>query len=377
MARPVKKALSVLMTTDGVGGVWSYALGLIEALQSHRVEVTLATMGPALSEDQRRQAGRLPHLRLRESTFRLEWMNDPWADVDRAGRWLLDLEETVRPDVVHLNGYAHAALPWSRPTLVVAHSCVCSWFQAVRSSEPPAEWDEYRRRVRRGLAKAGFVVAPTAAALQALARRYGPFAESGVIHNGCAFVEETSGKTEPVVLTAGRFWDPAKNAVTLDRAAREIRWPVWAAGATTGPDGQRISLDAVRSLGHLDSGSLWSWYRRTRVFIMPSVYEPFGLTALEAAMAGCALVLADIPSLREVWGDAAVFVPPRDHRALAGEVNRLMEWDSLRQQYGRRARARALTYTPARMAFRYHHLYRRLMRDRSIRLSKTPLAEAV
>ena len=63
--------------------------------------------------------------------FALEWMDEPWDDVARAGDWLLALEERDRPDVVHLNGYVHGAAALSRPCLVAAHSCVLSWWAAV------------------------------------------------------------------------------------------------------------------------------------------------------------------------------------------------------------------------------------------------------
>lgn len=100
----------VLMTTDAVGGVWNYCIRLAEALDAYDVQIALATMGPALNEHQRHEVRRLANVQLYESTFKLEWMRDPWEDVDRAGRWLLDLEERLRPDVIHLNGYTHAAL---------------------------------------------------------------------------------------------------------------------------------------------------------------------------------------------------------------------------------------------------------------------------
>ncbi len=358
-----ENGLLVLMTTDTVGGVWNYCLRLAEALADHEVHIALATMGPAMSGDQRQEVRRLPHVRLYESTFKLEWMQDPWADVDRAGRWLLDLEGRLKPDLVHLNGYAHAALPWSSPVLVVGHSCVCSWFEAVRGTEPTPEWNEYRRRVRLGLEHADLVTAPTAAALETLARHYGSFRSAGPIYNGCEPVESATPKTEEVVFCVGRLWDPAKNIATLDRAAKDIHLPVSAAGATRGPDEQNIELKNIRSLGYLDQARLRSWYRRAAVFVLPSLYEPFGLAALEAGLAGCPLVLGEIASMREVWGEAAVFVPARDDRALAREVNRLIEHAPLRQEYGRRALQKASTYTLARMAEQYYQLYGNLTRS--------------
>jgi glycogen(starch) synthase len=83
----------VLMTADTVGGVWSYVLDLCEGLAQRGIQVCLATMGAPLSEHQHLEAARIPNLDLRESSYKLEWMDQPWADVDRAGLWLLELEK--------------------------------------------------------------------------------------------------------------------------------------------------------------------------------------------------------------------------------------------------------------------------------------------
>src|SRR5436305_10365958 len=87
--------LRILMTADAVGGVWTYALELARALAPHRVHVSLATMGPRPSAEQKLDAAEIPNLKLFESDFRLEWMEDPWCDVARAGEWLLELARVV------------------------------------------------------------------------------------------------------------------------------------------------------------------------------------------------------------------------------------------------------------------------------------------
>src|SRR5436190_14729856 len=121
----------VLMTGDTAGGVWTFTLELAQALGQHGVEIVLATMGGLPSDAQRAETRRIPNLRLVESVLKLEWMDDPWEDVKKSRAWLLDLEQSVTPDVIHLNTYAHAALPWSAPVLLTAHSCVISWWSAV------------------------------------------------------------------------------------------------------------------------------------------------------------------------------------------------------------------------------------------------------
>nr|WP_316566429.1 glycosyltransferase [Myxococcus sp. MxC21-1] len=96
---------------------------------------------------------------------------------------------------------------------------------------------------------------------------------------------------------------------------------------------------------------------RAAIYAMPVRYEPFGLSALEAALSGCALVLGDIPSLREVWADAAVFVHPEDLDGLTRALRGLLEDGAHRERMAAKARARALTWNPRRMAEDYLRLY--------------------
>src|SRR5204863_5415627 len=134
----------------------------------------LATMGDPLTDLQREKADRIPHLKVFESAFRLEWMEEPWRDVEKAGDWLLGLEARIGPDLVHLNGYAHGSLPWSAPKVMVGHSCVLSWWRAVKREAAPEDWDVYRREVAAGLAPADLVVAPPHARPHPLPAHYGP-----------------------------------------------------------------------------------------------------------------------------------------------------------------------------------------------------------
>src|SRR5581483_5617175 len=119
------------MTTDSIGGVWDYSLQLCAALHPLGVRVALAVLGGVPSAEQRERARRLSNVTLYESDFRLEWMPQPWADLDRAAEWLLVLEATFGADVVHLNHLVHGHLPWASPVMTVGHSCVLSWWAAV------------------------------------------------------------------------------------------------------------------------------------------------------------------------------------------------------------------------------------------------------
>jgi glycosyltransferase involved in cell wall biosynthesis len=355
----------VLMTADTVGGVWTYALELTRALAPYGVEVTLATMGAALTSTQWKEARALPNLAVEESRFQLEWMDEPWEDVRAAGDWLLGLEARVRPDVVHLNNYCHGALPWTRPVLMVGHSCVLSWWRAVKAEDAPERYARYREEVARGLRAAGLVVAPSRAMLDALRAHYGPLPEAEVIFNARRLEDfPPRAEREPFILTAGRLWDEAKNVAALEAAAPRLGWPVRVAGETRHPSGGQVFARHVEPLGRLTPRELAEWMGRAAVYALPARYEPFGLSALEAALAGCALVLGDIPSLREVWGDAAVFVPPDDIGALVEALEYLRRESGRRARLAACARVRALEYQPARMAGRYLSAYVALARPR-------------
>ena len=76
--------MTVLMTADTVGGVWSFALELAETLASLDARVVLAALGGAPAD-----VPSIPRVEVLPSEFKLEWMEDPWDDVQESGRWLL------------------------------------------------------------------------------------------------------------------------------------------------------------------------------------------------------------------------------------------------------------------------------------------------
>jgi glycogen synthase len=354
--------MRVLMTADAVGGVWTYAIELANALEAHGIEIILATMGARPTTDQRAQAHSCANVQLVESTYKLEWMEAPWADVDRAGDWLLALDQEHVPDVVHLNGYAHGALSWSAPAVVVGHSCVRSWWRAVKGAGAPAEWDEYTRRVRAGLLGADLVVAPTRAMLESLRAEYTPFWACDVIPNGRTIPRVRTARKEPLVFAAGRVWDEAKNVAMLARVAPRLPWPVAIAGALESPDGSSADkAGGVQWLGRLSSHETTAWMTRASIYALPARYEPFGLSALEAALCGSALVLGDIATLREVWGDAALYVDPADDDGFVNAVGCLCRDRDLRHTLVQRARTRAAELTSSAMAVRYAAAYARAM----------------
>lgn len=349
--------MRVLMTADTVGGVWQFSLELARALMPYGIEVHLAAMGPPPTRPQRREAAAVANLRLYARDCKLIWMADPWRDVEAAGRWLRALASRVRPALVHLNDLGHGDLDWPAPVVLTVHSCVYSWWQAVHGEPPPAQWGRYHAAVQRSMDRADAMVTPTAALLAALRRHYRVPGPAFVVPNGRRGPAAEPVPKEALVLSAGRLWDEAKNISALCGVAGELPWPVYVAGETRHPDGGDHGHDGVRPLGHLATDALARWYAHAAIYALPARYEPFGLTALEAGLARCALVLGDIPSLRELWGGAAWFVPADDARALRAALETLIEDEPLRRDLAERAHERALHFKPEKMAAKYWDLY--------------------
>lgn len=364
----------ILMTADTLGGIFVYALELARGLAEHGVEVVLATMGAEPTPAQRAEAASVPGLVLETSAFALEWMEDPWDDVALAADWLRGLARAHRPDVVHLNGFAHGIVDLGAPKVVVGHSCVLSWWEAVHGTPPPAEWARYAGVVARGLRAADAIVAPSLVMAASLTKAYGPFRAHvpvRAVWNGLDLPgPEVAGWTGirpdrsrwPIVLSAGRRWDAAKNLGLLDEAAKDVSWPVLVAGPDVAPRTSARAPTGLRSLGALSRPQLLRWLARASIYAHPARYEPFGLAPLEAARLGCALVLGDVPSLREVWGDAALYAGVDDADGLALAIELLVDRPQLRDSLAARARRRAERFTAARMTSAYLDVYRALLR---------------
>jgi glycogen(starch) synthase len=236
---------------------------------------------------------------------------------------------------------------------------VASWWQAVKREPLPSTWNRYRREVTRAIQAVDVLTAPSQAMLQAVEVHYGPdLPETRVVPNGRKAERFRAASKEPFVLTAGRLWDHGKNAAAVAQVAPGLEWPVYLAGDDRGPDGASPRFEGCWMLGRLPSDELAECYSRASIYALPARYEPFGLSALEAALSGCALVLGDIASLREIWQDAAVYVSPDDPDELLAVMRELIGDRPRRESLAHRAEARARVFTPERMARGYVQAYR-------------------
>lgn len=349
----------ILMTVDAVGGVWRYAMDLARGLSTAGVSTVFAGFGPLPNDAKRREAEAIGKLVWLKAP--LDWMADGEQDLAQVGPQLAALAAREGVDLLHLNLPSQAAdLVGERPVVTVSHSCVVTWFSAVRGQSVPAPWTWQQRLNGRGLQRSDAIVVPSRSHGEMVAATYGAAFDLSVVYNATRLPAETPRK-DPFVFAAGRWWDDGKNGRALDEAAEHTRWPIVMAGPTRGPSGQQVSLLAAKEKGELSHAETMNHLVKAAIFVSPSVYEPFGLAALEAARLGAALVLSDIPTYRELWDGAALFVDPHDPKAFADAINRLSQDPALRLDLSTRAQAVSKAFTLERQVTDMTRIYQRVL----------------
>lgn len=330
----------LFLTTDAVGGVWRYTVELAHGLRARGWALTVATVGPAPSAQQRAE---MPGgVDLMPTDLPLDWLATEPAEFDRADMTLSSMARGHDAALLHAPAYLGW---WSVPAAVMAHSSLSTWWQAVRGGAPDGEYAWRAAAAAAGFRRAAAVAAPSAAFADAVRQTY-RLQRVRPIRNGRRPMVLPDVVRRRGVLTAGRLWDDGKNAAVLDRAAARLSAPLRAAGAHISPSGMAAHLPHLDLLGGLDETALARQYARATVFASAALYEPFGLAVLEAAQAGMALVLSDIPTFRELWDGAAIFVPHDDPQAWIQALEQALDAP---EPWAARARSRAARYTVSAM----------------------------
>lgn len=168
--------------------------------------------------------------------------------------------------------------------------------------------------------------------------------------------------------------EPRKNLATLLRALRlcldrrpRAEYRLIVAGGRGWLDepiydlvGELRLREVVHFLGAVGLDDLPWLYSACRLYVNPSLYEGFGLTALEALACGAPALVADTSSLPEVVGDAARLLPPREVEAWADAIADLWDDDAARADLARRGPARAALFSWRRAAWETLAIYRRV-----------------
>jgi glycosyltransferase involved in cell wall biosynthesis len=350
--------MKVLITTDNIGGVWTFVLNLSRGLVDKGIEVRIVVTGDALTESQRKEIGFTDWYFIKAKQ---EWMKDPWQDLRIAGNILSDIAQSFHPDVIHLNSYAFGSMFSEFPVIISAHSCVLSWWEAVKKEQAPPEWDNYMMIVGNGIRSADAVVTPSRNMMSAIEKHYSPEGRKYVIYNGINSYDFRISEKQKFVFSMGRLWDEAKNIRRVIEAASRIGYPVYIAGDMKALEPETIPGNVLYR-GRIPKSEVIEILSHAAIYLLPVIYEPFGYTFLEAALSGCAIVTGDIPSMHEIWGDSVMYADPLDANDIAEKVNKLMNDGLLRSSKAASALERAKQFTSEKMVSEYINLYKILMK---------------
>jgi len=293
----------------------------------------------------------------------IDYESHPWGDIGLRFR----LARRVRRDEVY-HGPAFIIPGGGQPFPRVATIHDLGVF--ARPEDFPPRFAKYLRwRIGGAVAKATRLIVPTAAVAAELAERY-PRARgrlrvvpdapivgpdpwgAGSLSAAPSFRWPPGG----YFLTVGTFEsrkDPLTAAQALARlggdpggGAAGPEW-IWVGAPGHRADEINRGLAALplggrfRAVGAQKAEVVGGLMAGALAFIYPSRYEGFGLPPLEAMARGTPVIASDLPALREVLGEGALYFPPGDAAALASVLNRLIFEPGLREGLRQRGRARA------------------------------------
>jgi glycosyltransferase involved in cell wall biosynthesis len=357
-----RTGLHVVVYTDAVefGGAEISAAHLVEHLPRD-FSVTVVGLDPAIVA---RVASGRPGTRA-EVTAPSRGPGDV-----RAVAAHLRLFRRARPDVVHLS----LASPWSCQHALVA-CCALPRTPVVGVYQlcvPPLSLRQQlpRRLIVHRISAHVAVGVAVARDVEKLLRL-----RSGVvrtIYNAVPIeplARSHAGLDGATVVAVGRLEHQKGFDVLLDALARVPTGQL----LLVGDGGQRVVLEQqARRLGLADRVQLTGWVENPRtlmvdaaVFALPSRFEGFPLSVVEAMLAGLPVVAADVGSVREavIHDQTGLLIEPDDADALAAALERLLEDEPERRRFGEAGRERALErFTADGMAKAYAELYRELVR---------------
>jgi glycosyltransferase involved in cell wall biosynthesis len=195
-----------------------------------------------------------------------------------------------------------------------------------------------------------------------------------VIHNGVADRALTPAPrffAGPTIGSIGRL-DPQKGFDVLLRSLVDLP----DAGAVIVGDGPAAGelKEVAEGLGIADRVVFTGRREDARdlltafdVFVLPSRFEGFPLVLLEAMLARLPVVATDVGSVSEavIADETGLLVAPGDPAGLTRAIGRLLAASDIRQSFGEKGRARALSFSPERMAREFEALYREVLDDRA------------
>lgn len=247
----------------------------------------------------------------------------------------------------------------SYPKVITIHDLYFMQDTSVMSREGASYYGGTHRSARR----ADHIIAVSAFTRDDILRLMPDVAPSkvSVVHEAADAIPQdmTPRDAGDYALFVGTF-EPRKNLPTLLRALAQTPTDIkmlivgargWDSGAAEQLADELQLRERVRFIaGHLQADELNDIYRNARMLLLPSLYEGFGLPALEAMQRGVPVICSNAGSLPEIVGDAALLHDPLDAAMLARHIERVWRDTDLRADLTTRGIARAAQFSWQRAA---------------------------
>ena len=343
--------MRILFTADPNGAGWSHTASLARALARRDEDVLVMAFGaeptPGRRSEMEADGVRLVTIPIPGPT------TDP-NFVSAARQALTMMVEEWKPVVVQIDRCSFGDLELEVPKVLTV------------AADKTARVSRGRGPARKGLLGADAVVSPTRALAEEISRRFEYRRPISMIQPGLEMGDQpisfsaTKNKRSGIIFY-GRTDEKADGFDLLLEATRQMGGDVQ---LRIGGEGNRPPLPGwVTDLGFFGADERATHFGHAEIAVLPSRDEPFGLLSVEAALAGCALLLSDTPAYRELWHGAAVLVKPDDPAALAEAIKSLMTDTRKREECARLCRARALSgFGADRMVEEHRDVYRRIKR---------------
>ena len=371
------------------GGLGRHVRKLAEQLARDGVEIHVLTRGGGSSPQEEERHGVVVH-RVREPQFPTDinafvrWVGAMNADMRALG---LELCSSVGFDLVHSHDWlvARAAKQVSRrigcPWLVTVHATEYGrhqgWVQRYPQSHIHAAERSMVREADCVITCSDFmrthvtsVFGVRRSKVAAIPNGIDPRDLEPVVDDLEALRASYARPEDRLVLLVGRLVYEKGFHLALDalapvvRRLGNVRFLVAGTGTAEAElkrQARRLRLTRCGTfLGWVGDDRLHSLYRVADLCIVPSIYEPFGLVALEAMASGCLCIVADTGGLREVVpddGTVGLRFPSRDAEALRATLERVLADDAARAQLVAEARDHVLRFDWAEVARRTRGLY--------------------
>ena len=348
-------AVNASIVGENPTGLGVYSVKLVEALDERLDDLVVYTSSRDAFAPLRARIGRAPVLARPDHGMRGHLVRALWVQS------VLRLKCRIAGVSVLVNTVPEGLIRSSLPQVTVVHDLLPLLFP----EEYPRQRYYFGVLVPRVLRASAMVVADSESSRREVHARYGvPLEKIRTVHPAYdartyrrhAADDAPRGDGPPVVLFVGNLL-PHKNVLGLLEAVALLRRrhpchlvirghgrPAYVRAVRARTEALGLA-DAVTFLDYLTGPELRRLYVRADCFVLPSLGEGFGIPVLEAMACGTPVVTSDVPALREVAGEAAVFVDPRDAGGLAEAMYQVLTSRALREDLRERGLRRVQAFS--------------------------------